>query len=184
MSFLSDRVRLTPVRAIRIGSSGALGVLVVALCLVSCDRDSSGTHSRELPDVATLQRIPLGPVPGLAVSTIRRDISNPYGANVSALADGQRLYVRMNCVYCHGWDGGGGMGPNLRDSVWRFGGTDADIFNSIYEGRPKGMPAWGAMLPADEIWKLSAYVRTLSSGAPPEFSPMKNMTQNEPDEHH
>ncbi|MGI8403135.1 MAG: c-type cytochrome [Gemmatimonadaceae bacterium] len=163
---------------------GALSTLIVALFLVSCDRDSSRTRSKELPDVATLQRIPMGPVPGLAVSTIKREIPNPYSANVGATADGQRLYVRMNCVYCHGWDGGGGMGPNLRDSVWRFGGTDADIFNSIYEGRPKGMPAWGALLPPDEIWKLAAYVRTLSSGGPPEFSPMKNMTQNDPDEHH
>lgn len=184
MSSLSDQIKPAVFSGMRPSLPGALSTLIVALFLVSCDRDSSRTRSKELPDVATLQRIPMGPVPGLAVSTIKREIPNPYSANVGATADGQRLYVRMNCVYCHGWDGGGGMGPNLRDSVWRFGGTDADIFNSIYEGRPKGMPAWGALLPPDEIWKLAAYVRTLSSGGPPEFSPMKNMTQNDPDEHH
>ena len=61
---------------------------------------------------------------------------------------GNRLYVHMNCVYCHGFAGQGGMGPNLADDYWRFGGDDADVFKSIFEGRGKGMPAWGAALSA------------------------------------
>jgi mono/diheme cytochrome c family protein len=36
-----------------------------------------------------------------------------------------------------------------------------DVFNSIYRGRAKGMPAWGPLLTEDQIWKLVAYVHSL-----------------------
>ena len=67
----------------------------------------------------------------------------------------------MNCAGCHGYDANGGMGPNLTDTYWRYGGSPAAIFKSIYEGRPQGMPAWNPALPPDEIWKLVAYIQSL-----------------------
>ncbi len=53
------------------------------------------------------------------------------------------------------------MGPALNDDYWRYGGTPVEIYKSIYEGRPKGMPAWGVALPADRIWVLTSYVISL-----------------------
>jgi hypothetical protein len=44
---------------------------------------------------------------------------------------------------------------------WRSGGSDADVFNSIYEGRAKGMPAWGTVLSHKQIWELVSYIRSL-----------------------
>ncbi|MDQ6717041.1 MAG: c-type cytochrome, partial [Gemmatimonadota bacterium] len=82
-------------------------MLLAALPLASCDRDRSDNDAKKLPDIGTLQRIPMGPVPGLAVSTARADIVNPYATDARALADGKRLYVEMNCAYCHGWEGDG-----------------------------------------------------------------------------
>ncbi len=35
------------------------------------------------------------------------------------------------------------------------------LFESIYYGRPDGMPAYGGHLPADQIWLLVSYVRSL-----------------------
>ncbi len=77
------------------------------------------------------------------------------------MAEGQFLYTRMNCVGCHA-HGGGGMGPALMDDKWRYGGRIDQIAATIAEGRPNGMPAWRGRLTDDQIWKLAAYVRSLS----------------------
>jgi cytochrome c oxidase cbb3-type subunit 3 len=59
------------------------------------------------------------------------------------------------------------MGPNLRDTVWIYGGSDAQLFSTIAEGRPNGMPAWGAKVAEDQIWQIIAYLRTLGTNAEP-----------------
>jgi cytochrome c oxidase cbb3-type subunit 3 len=89
---------------------------------------------------------------------------NPYEGNPQRIAEGGKLFVAYNCLDCHGADGSGAMGPSLQDGRWHFGGTPGDVFQSIYEGRPDGMPAWGGRIPDDQIWRLVAYVRTLSAG--------------------
>ncbi len=60
------------------------------------------------------------------------------------------------------------MGPSLRDVSWRYGNSDAQIFSTINEGRDEGMPAWGARLQADQIWKLVTYVQALRTRNEPE----------------
>jgi cytochrome c oxidase cbb3-type subunit 3 len=77
------------------------------------------------------------------------------------MTEGRTLFVHFNCVGCHGGRAGGGMGPSLRDVDWLYGDTDAQIFNSIAEGRDQGMPAWGTKLNDDQIWKLVAYIKSL-----------------------
>jgi cytochrome c oxidase cbb3-type subunit 3 len=54
------------------------------------------------------------------------------------------------------------MGPALMDDEWRYGGRLDQIAATIAEGRPNGMPAWRGKLTQDQIWKLAAYVRSLS----------------------
>ena len=56
----------------------------------------------------------------------------------AAIAEGRQLFVQMNCSGCHGGRAGGGMGPSLRDVDWIYGDTDAQIFDSIAEGRAHG----------------------------------------------
>ena len=89
---------------------------------------------------------------------------NPYEGNANALKTGSQLYVSYNCIDCHGADGSGAMGPSLADSRWHFGGSPAEVFESIYEGRPDGMPTWGGRITNDQIWMLVTYVRSLSAG--------------------
>ena len=85
----------------------------------------------------------------------------PYEANAYAIAEGKRLYAQFNCVGCHA-NGGGGMGPPLMDDKWLYGSEPANIFATIVEGRPNGMPAFGGKLSHDQVWQLVAYVRSLS----------------------
>jgi cytochrome c oxidase cbb3-type subunit 3 len=67
----------------------------------------------------------------------------------------------MNCDGCHAPDAGGLVGPNLADGRWRYGGTDAELFSSIYYGRPKGMPAYGGTLGIEGVWVIVTYLRSL-----------------------
>ena len=132
----------------------------------------SGVSQLTIPSVSYVLRAPEGPLPTLAVTRVQSTITNPYGKAEGALEEGRFLYVRMNCAYCHGFDGTGGMGPDLTDNQWRYGGSDADIFNSIFRGRAQGMPAWGEMLPASQIWELVAYVRSLGGAVPHRYRHM------------
>jgi cytochrome c oxidase cbb3-type subunit 3 len=91
-------------------------------------------------------------------------LANPYEGNANALKTGSQLYVSDNCIDCHGADGSGAMGPSLADARWHFGGSPAEVFESIYEGRPDGMPTWGGRISNDQIWMLVTYVRSLSTG--------------------
>lgn len=56
------------------------------------------------------------------------------------------------------------MGPSFQDGRWRFGGSEEEVFRSISDGRPDGMPRWGRMIPPAHIRTLTAYVRSLATG--------------------
>jgi cytochrome c oxidase cbb3-type subunit III len=110
--------------------------------------------------------IPVGPVPGAAIPL--NTGQNPYAQNKVGLAEGRMLFVSYNCYGCHGGHAGGGMGPSLRNGDWIYGGADYQVFNSIAQGRAHGMPAWGTKLPEDQIWKLTAYVKSLRTPNEPD----------------
>jgi cytochrome c553 len=101
--------------------------------------------------------------PGFPMSAKVMLLKNPYEHDTKAVATGAQLFVAYNCIDCHGADGSGAMGPSFADGRWHFGGAAAEIFESIYEGRPDGMPAWGGRISNDQIWMLTAYVRSLAS---------------------
>lgn len=91
-------------------------------------------------------------------------LNNPYAGNAARAAEGGKLFISYNCLDCHGADGSGAMGPSLQDGRWHFGGTAGEIFQSIYEGRPDGMPSWGGRIDDAQIWALVSYVQSLSKG--------------------
>ncbi len=95
---------------------------------------------------------------------------NPYDGNAYALAEGKRLFSWYNCVGCHA-HGGGAIGPALMDSTWIYGSQPQQIYASIVQGRPNGMPAWGRRIPTYQVWELVAYVRSLSGLVPKTAAP-------------
>jgi cytochrome c oxidase cbb3-type subunit 3 len=48
------------------------------------------------------------------------------------------------------------------DSEWIYGSDPQNIHDTVVEGRPNGMPSYGGHIPDDQIWKIAAYVRSLS----------------------
>jgi cytochrome c oxidase cbb3-type subunit 3 len=104
--------------------------------------------------------------PGPAASPTFQ-VKNPYSGDLVALSEGKRLYAWYKCSECHGPNGGGAIGPILRDTNWIYGGDSASIYESIMEGRPHGMPTWQGIIPEDAAWKLVAYVESLAQGKSP-----------------
>jgi cytochrome c oxidase cbb3-type subunit 3 len=81
-------------------------------------------------------------------------------------AAGKPLFTA--CSACHGADGKGNLAlgaPNLTDHIWLYGGTAADIEQTLNEGRQGKMPAWSPRLSDDQIRVLAAYVHHLSHPA-------------------
>jgi cytochrome c oxidase cbb3-type subunit 3 len=124
---------------------------------------------------------PVGPVPG-AVENIEYP-KDPYINDPVALQDGRRLFNWYNCSGCHGGHAGGGMGPSLRDPVWLYGSRDDQIFDSIAEGRSKGMPAWGTKIPKQQIWELVAYIKSMRTPEEPD-PPVEPANEQVPNPEH
>lgn len=91
---------------------------------------------------------------------------NPFHGDAAAVAEGKQVFETI-CLACHLADGRGLVGPSLVDPYWKYGHDDAALFQTVSEGRPAGMPPWGAQLGADKIWKVLAYIETLPRSAEP-----------------
>jgi cytochrome c oxidase cbb3-type subunit 3 len=135
------------------------GLIVVAVAAATCACTDRAPGESAVTGAPPPMFTPVGPIPGPQQNRPRR--RNPYHDDLAAFTEGRQLFVRFNCSGCHGGRAGGGMGPSLRDVVWRYGNTDAQIFSTINEGRDQGMPAWGTKITEDQIWKLVAYVQSL-----------------------
>jgi cytochrome c oxidase cbb3-type subunit 3 len=98
---------------------------------------------------------------------------NSLEKNAYAVAQGKQLYTWYNCNGCHA-EGGGGSGPALVDSVWIYGSEPANIFATIVQGRPNGMPSFGGRIPEEQVWQLVAYVRSMSGQVDKDVAPGRN----------
>jgi cytochrome c oxidase cbb3-type subunit 3 len=145
----------------RRGALRACAVLALAaLTLGGCERETR--------DFARPQPGAEAGAKETAAAMVTRAERNAY-----ALAAGKRLWGWYNCSGCHA-NGGGGAGPALTDDAWRYGGDAQAIYQSIAEGRPNGMPAFGGRVPADQLWQLSAYVRSMAGLAPQDAAPNRD----------
>jgi cytochrome c oxidase cbb3-type subunit 3 len=142
-----------------------IGIGVVAIVGAGCERRVAPAP-RPFVVATSLHSTPLGSPPG-QTQTAATAIPNPFEGDPGAVARGEQLFGQMNCVYCHGVNGVGLIGPPLDTRGWRYGGTPAQIYNSIHDGRPQGMPAWGETLPPQEIWRLVSYIESLGGALPP-----------------
>lgn len=77
------------------------------------------------------------------------------------VAEGRRLYTQ-NCTLCHGVQGQGLTGPNLRDDHWLHGNDARQLVESIANGSPaKGMAPWGRVFAPEKLHALAAFVASL-----------------------
>jgi putative heme-binding domain-containing protein len=88
---------------------------------------------------------------------------HPAIGDPQAVEAGRKLFG-AGCAACHGADGQGGRGPNLRERVFWHPLEDDTLFQAVQKGIPGGgMPA--ANLPDDQVWQVVAFVRSLTAPA-------------------
>jgi cytochrome c oxidase cbb3-type subunit 3 len=152
----------------------SLFALAVGALLVSaCNREERHSRSKPLGETIPAGESPDTIWPGGTIPQTLDPRAKLYDNNAPAIAEGQALYNQMNCVGCHS-HGGGGMGPPLMDDQWRYGGRIDQIATTIAEGRPNGMPSWRSKLTEDQIWKLAAYVRSMSGQPSKDATPSRS----------
>jgi cytochrome c oxidase cbb3-type subunit III len=103
--------------------------------------------------------------------------SNMYQESAYAVSEGQKLYEEYNCVGCHA-HGGGGIGPPLMDRNWIYGSEAGNIFATIMQGRPNGMPSFRNRIPEYQAWEIAAYVRSMAGLLPKGVSPNRSDQMN------
>jgi cytochrome c oxidase cbb3-type subunit 3 len=143
-------------------------VALAAAIGVACERESR--KFRQLPEVGSRPT-------GVRVSSLQPGqsapadiVKSPYQDSAWAVSEGKRYFEAYNCVGCHA-HGGGGMGPPLMDAEWIYGSDPRQIFSTIVEGRPNGMPSFGGKIPEQQVWMLVAYVQSMSGQLPKDVAP-------------
>ena len=146
-------------------------LLGTAIALAGCEREHR--NFRTIPPTTD-------PMAVVQTSDLRAGPGTPaivelgaYQDNRWAIGEGKRLFEWYNCAGCHSPGGGGGMGVPLIDDEWIYGSEPQNIFETIQQGRPDGMPSFRGRLSADDTWKLVAYVRTLGGLTPKDTWPAR-----------
>jgi cytochrome c oxidase cbb3-type subunit 3 len=151
-------------------------MLLVSANFVACEREHRAfeglppSESRPPAEVQSALR------PGQG-STIPTETLSPYNGNAWAISEGKRLFSHFNCVGCHA-NGGGGIGPALMDDEWIYGFGAANIFATVVEGRPDGMPSFRNKITEDQIWQIVAYVESMSGHSPIDSLPGRSDRMN------
>jgi cytochrome c oxidase cbb3-type subunit 3 len=147
---------------------GRILPLLLLFFVASCERETR--RYKELPAAAA--RPESTQVSGLVAGAPAEQppVLSPYQENAYGIAEGKRLYTAFNCNGCHA-QGGGGIGPALMDEKWIYGGAPDQIYSTIAQGRPNGMPSFARRVPSQQIWQLVAYVQTLSMQVPRDAAP-------------
>lgn len=141
----------------------SLALVAAAACILAggCQREHR-EFARPPQATSPPSQTALTPlVAGASDPAFRAQQTREYGENAYQLSQGQTLYSAFNCVGCHA-HGGGDVGPPLMDDRWIYGGEIDQIYLSIAQGRPNGMPAFAGLVPPEQMWQIAAYVRSLS----------------------
>lgn len=94
-----------------------------------------------------------------------------YERNVYQVAQGGRYFTWYGCGACHGGVAKGAL--NLSDKIW-VNGSDLDqVYAFIAYGHPGALARYGERIPAEQLWQITGYVRTL-----PQLTPEKRRRQD------
>lgn len=83
-----------------------------------------------------------------------------FSHDATRVASGKELFFgRGNCATCHGENGLGLVGPNLRDDLWIYGSDMSVLVETLRDGRNNNtMPANKGILTTDQMIDLAAYI--------------------------
>jgi len=164
---MSSRLARTSLRLYR----QAFVVAFIIAATAACEREMRPFQDLSAASART-QKPVLNPISPGGQRPPQSDTS-PFQNNAWGVAEGKRLFDNYNCSGCHA-HGGGGMGPPLMDDKWIYGSRPANVFETIVEGRPNGMPSFRSKIPDSQVWQLVAYVQSMSGQVPIDVSPSRS----------
>ncbi|MDB5688614.1 MAG: cytochrome c [Sphingomonas bacterium] len=94
-----------------------------------------------------------------------------YDGNAYQISQGGRYFAWYGCAGCHGSDAKGRLA--LADMQWRHGGALDEVYAFIARGHPGKLARYGDLIPPEQVWQLTAYVRSL-----PELAPERRRRQD------
>jgi cytochrome c oxidase cbb3-type subunit 3 len=150
---------------------GTVMVTIILVLITGCKREhrvfDPGAHAAQAADGVQVSALHAGE---LATPPA---IYNQYEESAYAVGEGKRLYSAFNCVGCHA-HGGGAIGPALMDAKWIYGSRPEQIYSTIVQGRPNGMPSYAGKIPEYQVWELVAYVRSMSGQLSSDIAPSRS----------
>jgi len=150
---------------------------LAAASLGGCERE---TRPLVTPPETGPQSIALTDLyPGSPAPPPKDPRADDYAGNAYHITQGQTYYRWYNCNGCHA-NGGGGMGPPLIDREWRYGSSIDQIYATIRDGRPNGMPGFEGKATDQQMWQLAAYVRSLGGFTPQASSARREAMRSTP----
>jgi cytochrome c oxidase cbb3-type subunit 3 len=143
---------------------------LLASMAAGCKREERvfdpGAASSQMADAVPLNDVHAG-------GSLPAPEKSMYEGSAYAVSEGKRLYSSYNCVGCHA-HGGGGIGPPLMDAEWIYGSRPEQIYSTIVQGRPNGMPSFAGKIPDYQVWELVGYVRSMSGQLPADVAPSRS----------
>ena len=121
----------------------------------------------DMPAFGLMGRLSDGQVREL-VQFIMKLNHRPYDAE--AANEGETLFHsdRYGCYDCHGSDAKGNSdygAPDLTANYWNNGGSEQDIYDTIFYGRHRVMPAWRGRLSLEQMRALAVYLHGVSKSS-------------------
>ena len=109
---------------------------------------------------------------GLAVVLATATGCKKAGRTSAEVAEGQELFGAA-CARCHGSEGGGGLPlwdggpspPSFRNHPFHAARSDAQIRQTIVQGKATGMPPFGTTFNDTQLAKIVGHVRSLDPEA-------------------
>jgi cytochrome c oxidase cbb3-type subunit III len=144
---------------------------LLALCAAGCSREER-RFTDSFPSDSGAQAVTQSDLRPGGGDPISSGMS-PYDYNAQAISQGKELFEWYNCSGCHA-HGGGAIGPPLMDDKWIYGGAAENIYATIVEGRPNGMPSFRGRIPPQQVWRLVAYVRSMSGQVSKDAAPSRS----------
>jgi len=157
-----------------IARRGAIAAALLVLVTAGCEREARRLQAASPPSV-TIDGPRQGDLrPGQPGSGMPVTAGGGFNdRNAFEVSTGKRLFRWFNCNGCHA-GGGGSYGPALMDDQWLYGSAPDNIYATIMEGRPNGMPSFRGRISEQQAWQLVDYVRSLSGQVAKDVAPSRS----------
>lgn len=126
--------------------------------------EPKGLQVTDMPAFGLMGRLSSGQVHEL-VQYLMKLNNRPYDAEAANAGETLFYSELYGCYDCHGSDAHGEAdygAPNLTANFWNNGGSEQDIYDTIFYGRHRVMPAWRGRLSLEQMRALAVYLHGVS----------------------